>query len=165
MKIAAVTLVALLLAACGPADERADEANATQPPGNAAESASAEPGWAGSGEAADFALIWWDETGAPMVSMRCAGDPRQFEVEMHTVEPIASEERLSFGFGDNVLTMVADVEHPSGHVVATTEYGDDIAEALRGAPEVAASYGAGSYGPVSPPDADSIAALIAACEA
>ncbi|MBC7987898.1 MAG: hypothetical protein H7X93_14695 [Sphingomonadaceae bacterium] len=155
--------MAALLAACG-SDQGNETANETADGGNAIETPAGEPGWAGAGEGADYALTLWDEAGAPLVSMRCAGEPRLFEVEMHTVYPIESEERLSFGFGEDALTMVADLEHPSGHVVATTEYGEDIAEALRAAPDMTASYGAESFGPVAPPDAESIAALVAQCE-
>lgn len=160
---AAIALAALALCACRA--EQANEADTSEAPGApGGGEETAAPGWDGFGEGADYALTFWDEAGAPMVSMRCVGEPRMFEVEMHTVAPIASEERLGFGLGDEAITMVADVAHSSGHVVASIAYGADIAEALRAAPDVSASYGADSYGPVSPPSAEDAEALIASCE-
>jgi len=163
MKHHATLALALILAACG-SDAGNDAANQSADAGNTVADPDAPPEWEGSGEGEGYALTLWDPAGGPLVSLRCAGEPRLFEVEMHTVTPVASEERLGFGAGEDALTMVADVEHPSGHVVATTAYGADVAEALRAAPEVSASYGAESYGPVDAPDEASVAALIAQCE-
>lgn len=120
-------------------------------------------GWSRGESEGGVVLTLTDARDVPTMTMRCAGDPAEFVVRVIGFTPIGSEERLSLGLGEEIVTMVADPEDRSGGVVATTHDPAAIAGPLRAADAIVASYGAQNFGSVAPPAPEAINSLIESC--
>ena len=152
---AAVIFAALLAAACQPRAEPQPEVEAELP------SAVPEPGWISD----DGDLVMHDEEGKQLLRLGCsAGPPVELMARFGGFEPIGSEERLSLGLGEEIVTMVAQVSGAAGPgLIATTRYSAAIAADLEEAGSISASYGTQTFGPVGPPRAEQIGELLTAC--
>ncbi|KLE34743.1 hypothetical protein [Aurantiacibacter luteus] len=157
----AVTVpLALVLSACS--DEPVDEA--PQPPAN---EATAEPAPAASASAASaFPAGEWDmvssgegdglffaaREGEPgLVHIFCPAEGALL-VNVNSFRPVGSEERLSFGSGGAVLTLVADPAGDSlrGGVSGEGPVPGELRAALTGVEGVSVNYGGQSLGPLPP---------------
>lgn len=159
MKLHALCLSILLIAGCGP--ERALSEADEQIVEDAAPIAVG--GWSTGATEGGIVLTLANGGDVPMMTMRCAGNPAEFVVRIIGFTPIGSEERLSLGLGQEIVTMVANPADRSSGVVATTHDPAAAAAPLRTANAIVASYGAQNFGPVAPPEADAVEALIASC--
>ncbi len=154
---AAAVLLALTLAACGDATSRPhprayDEPEVTAPP-------PAKLAW-------DYAggELTLREEGADVISLACF-EGREMLVRVAQFSPVGSEERLSVGAGNTVLTLVAspDENNDPPTVKAVGKVNDDFLRAVTEGRKVAANYGAQDMGPLEGPPADMAARFAADC--
>lgn len=99
----------------------------------------------------------------PLMRLFCpAGDDR-LVVNVAEFEPVGSEERMTFGQGATVVTLVADPsgDELRGGVTAEGPVPANLAQLLSG--PVAANYGSQNSGPHSPPPATLVNAFAGAC--
>ena len=151
----------MLLASCGATEPDA----ATESP-EPTEQADPQAGWQGRETDEGWVLLQHDEAGAVAIRMNCSGDPPRFEVFVGSFDTIGSEERLSVGIGDEILTLVADTARPQGAGVSgTAPLPLSIETPLRSGGDIGAAYGAQTFGPVDPPPAQLAERLIESCAA
>lgn len=162
MRANAIALM-LALAGCEAQPDAPITELATADPATPAEPAAPASGWTIDESGGAPMLVLSDAQGATAMTMRCSGDPAQFEVRVAGFTPIASEERLSLGLGETIVTMVADPGDMSGGVVATTHDPAAVVAPLRVGGEIVVSYGASNFGPVPTPGADEIEMLGRSC--
>jgi len=167
--IAAAAL--LLLAACSRSDEAPAEPSndasngAASAPSNA--QASAPPrsgsGWdlQSSGEGTALALL--SESGAATVRLFCPARGNHLLVNVPGLRPVASEERLSFGSGGEVVALVAGTRGDArrGGVTGSGAVPDNLPALIAG--PVAVNYGAQNSGPHAAPPAELARSFAAAC--
>lgn len=93
----------------------------------------------------------------------CPAGENRLLVNVPSLRPIGSEERLSFGSGGDVVALVADTggDQERGGVSATGGVPDDLAALLSG--PVSVSYGAQTSGPHQAPPEQLAQAFVAAC--
>ena len=161
----------LLLAACG---DEAAEAPAADPASTASPSATGDP------VVADWAARSWDlqssgegaalvfPTGGPgaggaAVRLFCPADANRLLVNVPAFRPVGSEERMTFGSGGNVHTLVADTagDRQRGGVSGTGAVPGNLAVLLAG--PVAVNYGSQDAGPFPAPPAGLVRSFVAAC--
>lgn len=168
----ALLAATLLLAACGGGgDEAADaplDANdaaaspaVTQSP-DATVPGQASGGWdlVSSGEGA--ALVY-PASGAAAVRLFCPAGGQTLLVNVPGFRPVGSEERMTFGSGGTVHTLVADSRGDSlrGGVSGTGPVPGNLAALLGG--RVAVNYGAQDSGPHPAPPASLVGSFVTAC--
>ncbi|HEV2129851.1 MAG TPA: hypothetical protein VGR27_02030 [Longimicrobiaceae bacterium] len=162
---AAFALIAALtgIAGCEPAP--APEA-ATEDPPAATDTPEIHAGlhWSSQVTGSGMALLLADAAGAPLLRIACIRDPALMTIVAETFQPIASEERLSFGVDGEPFTFVADptADRPSG-VQAEAPIPGELLDRMQAAREVSAVYGAQTLGPYMPPDPEMAARFVAAC--
>jgi len=130
----------------------------------ASEPVAAEPArWdiQASGEGA--ALVVDDDAGKTVLRLFCAAGNSKLVVNVPGFDPIASEERLSFGQGGEVEALVADSSGDSarGGVTAEGPVPENLSALLSG--RVSASYGAQVSGPHPAPPEVLVTAFASAC--
>ena len=132
-------IAAILLSGCGP---QAGSDNVAAP----APVAVAQAGWAFA-IGADGAVLTFSEKGKAAIRLICPKGDGRLVVNVPSFKPIGSEERLSLGSGETVVTLVADVSgaHGGGGVTASGAQPDEI-KALLFTP-LQASYGPQTSGP------------------
>lgn len=157
---AAASLAALLLAACEKDDRDPAVEGQVEAP---VDSAGVSPGWRfqEQGGGATIALV--SVSGDAAIRMVCPGTG-ELRVNVPGFRPVGSEERMTFGQGGTVETLVAD---PSGDprlggVTATGPVPGNLETLLSG--RVAANYGAQDSGPHPQPPADLVRRFVEACE-
>ena len=148
------------LAGCG------NQSGEEQPAGVATEpvgAPGATSGWEllASGEGTALRVVGAAAT-AP-IHLFCPSTSSRLVVNVPGFDPISSEERLSFGNGDNVVALVADSRGDAlrGGVTAEGPVPAELATILAGS--VAASYGAQTVGPFAPASESERRAFLAAC--
>jgi uncharacterized membrane protein len=159
----------LLLAACNgrenaPTEPANDAGNITEAPaGSSPGQSQPRSGWdlQASGEGSALALL--SESGATTVRLFCPAAGNRILVNVPGFRPVASEERLSFGSGGEVVALVADTRGDAqrGGVTATGPVPEDLAALIAG--RVAVNYGAQNSGPHPAPPADLVQSFVAAC--
>lgn len=97
------------------------------------------------------------------IHLFCPSKSSRLVVNVPGFDPISSEERMSFGNGDDVVALVADSRGDTlrGGVTAEGEVPAELATILAGS--VAASYGAQTVGPFAPASESERRAFLAAC--
>lgn len=149
MRTVAFVLTALVLTGCGP-----DAPEPKSAPAAAPATAPDPNGWAFAIGKNSVELAWMTETmpGSSPLRLICARG-RGIMVEAATLTPIASEERLSVGAGNEPLALVAvAAQTPRGAVVRATGAADEaFLTALETGGPIAVSYGAQHYGPLAAP--------------
>lgn len=156
--LTAVAIAATALGSCAPPDERA--AN----PGNAVEAPAAErvaPRWTLEASGEGSALMFDD--GATILRLFCPAAVDRLVVTVPAFRAIASEERLSFGSGGNVVALVADPRGDARHggVSGAGAVPADLKGLVAG--PVSASYGAQSSGPHPMPPQELSRQFVTAC--
>ena len=153
-------LIAVAIAACSPSEDDSPDMRTVLP------SALPEPGWTIDGGD----LVLHGDDGELLMRIGCtAGPPTQLTALFAGFERIGSEERLSLGLGEEVVTLVADVAGGSGAgasgvgVIASTRYRPAIGSALAHAGSISALYGTQQLGPVGPPEPRLAEGLVARC--
>jgi uncharacterized membrane protein len=151
----AVVIAGLLLAACG------QSANA--PSGNSPASASADEQWQLQTDGAESSLILVGDDGEAEIRLICSPAQKQLLVNVPVFDPVGSEERLSFGQGGEVVTLVADVggDAERGGVTGSGAVPDNLVQLLSG--RVTANYGSQNSGPHPTPPAALVNGFAAAC--
>jgi uncharacterized membrane protein len=157
----------LLLAACG---DEAAEAPAAEP------AATASPSATGGSAAADWAARSWDlqasgegtalvfpTGGEAAVRLFCPAGSGTILVNVPGFSPVGSEERMTFGSGGTVHTLVADTrgDRQRGGVSGSGPVAANLA-ALLGGP-VAVNYGAQDAGPYPAPPAGLVRSFAGVC--
>lgn len=101
----------------------------------------------------------------PATSIRliCSATAQELSVNVPDFEPIGSEERLSFGHGGEVVSLVADVrgDGARGGVTGSSALPDNLERLLAG--PVSASYGVQTSGPHPAPASELTSEFIRAC--
>jgi len=139
-------LAALALAACGKPAEQPKPAPAPAPPPLV---------WS----AEEDALVLRDH-GADLLKIECAKD-KGLTIHGERFKPVASEERMSVGAGDVVVTLVAT---PDGAAVKGEGAADpDFLRALGEGRKVAVNYGYQNMGPYDGPPRELAEPFAAAC--
>lgn len=151
------------LAGCGesePKEQSNTPAVSTGDP-TAAPAAGETPGWQllSSGEGTALRLA-----GAAGIHLFCPARSGRLVVNISGFKPIASEERLSFGSGGEVVALVADSGGDAlrGGVTGEGQVPAELAAILAG--PMSASYGAQSVGPLPLAAAGDRTAFLAACQ-
>ena len=122
-----------------------------------------EPKWEllSSGEGASLAL----ETAGQPAIMRlfCPRGENMLKVNVQSFRPVSSEERLTVGSGDSVVTLVAGTQGDPllGGVSGTGEIPDDLAALVNG--QISVNYGAQNSGPHASPPQDLAKNFVTAC--
>ncbi len=153
----------LLLSACGseapPPDKDtveiptpsgppvAQQIEAAPPP---TEGAKAGPRWESVSSGEGSALRLTGSDGKVAMSVACLGAPRRMVVTVPSFKAIASEDRLSFGLGEEPVTLVADPTRQKGPGV-TAEGSPPPRTVFDKAATVSALYGTQQVGPVPAP--------------
>jgi uncharacterized membrane protein len=175
MRITGSIAAALLLAACegrdGPAAPAPGNENQASPaasnetaaaPAKAAPDSST-PRWdlQSSGEGVALALVAAQERTA--IRLFCPARAGRLLVNVPAFRPIGSEERLSFGSGDDAHALVADSrgDRQRGGVSATGPVPANLAALVAG--PLSASYGAQRSGPHPAPPRELVGGFVAAC--
>jgi uncharacterized membrane protein len=169
-----LTAAALLLIACGGAEDAADAppaatAKASSSPFQSTPPSSpdADDGVGGrwelqsSGEGVALALL--PAKGGATIRLFCASRENRLLVNIPSFRPIGSEERLSIGSGEEAMALVADTRGDAqrGGVSGTGEVPDNLAALVGG--RLSASYGAQRSGPHLAPPQNLSRAFVAAC--
>ncbi len=161
---------ALGLAACSaepssPPETRTDGAsgNVAGPAPAAAPSAAAVPRWdlVSSGEGAALALM--SDAGTATLRLFCPAGSGRLLVNVPFFKPVASEERLSFGSGGDVVALVADTggDVQRGGVSGTGAVPDALPQLIGG--PVSVNYGYQNSGPHPAPPAPLARDFVTAC--
>lgn len=102
-------------------------------------------------------------TGEPKLRLFCPAGGDRLVVNVASFQPIASEERLSFGQGGEVVALVADPsgDRLRGGVTAEAPTPSNLLALLSG--QVSASYGAQESGPHPTPPAALVNPFVEAC--
>ena len=108
-------------------------------------------------------LVLQTQTGSPILSLTCSSGKNRLQINVPGFTPIGSEERMSFGSGDEVEALVADFrgDRRLGGVSAAGAVPANLA-ALMGGP-VSASYGSQTSGPHPAAPPAIVTAFVAAC--
>lgn len=116
-----------------------------------------------SGEGVALALSGPD--GARQMSLGCTRNPAGLTLTIDGFTSILSEERLTFGLGDELFVFVAEpsADRPRG-VRSSAPVSRDFLNALPAAPSVGAAYGAQQFGPHMPPPPDMARTFAADCQ-
>lgn len=175
-----IPILTLILAGCGTSEAPGSDRET----GSSEEAATVDDASAAlvdlspeeSGPGGDTAEIW-DGTvtnvgaglvlraaGAEVLRMACIRESGEMTIDVPAFRSIGSEERLSFGFGDDSWVFVAEVTPPppSG-VHAARPIDDDFLEAFSAAQEISAVYGSQRTGPHVPPDSAPLDLFVSAC--
>jgi uncharacterized membrane protein len=165
---AALLAATLLLAACG--GDEAAEAPAVEPASTVSPSpAPAEPtpdqtagGWDLQSSGEGVALVF-PASGDTAIRLFCPADANRILVNVPAFRPVGSEERMTFGSGDEAHTLVADTrgDRERGGVSGTGAVPGNLA-ALLGGP-VSVNHGSQNSGPHPAPPAGLVRSFVAAC--
>ena len=157
--IVSVTMAAVSLSGCAPADQRATN------PGNTAElpnadSAGARWDLAASGEGS---ALTYGEAGAPALRLFCPAAADRLVVTVPAFRAVGSEERLSLGSGETVAALVTDpsADAQRGGVSGSGKVPADLKGLVAG--PLSASYGAQVSGPHPMPPAELSRRFVIAC--
>jgi uncharacterized membrane protein len=163
-----IAATAVLLGGCGTtgdSNEARSEAGDAAANGSAATPGDADgqgAGWdlVASGEGA--ALIY-PASGDRSVTLFCPSDRRELLVNVQGFRPVGSEERMSFGSGATVETLVADTRGDSlrGGVSGTGAVPANLDALIGGA--ISVNYGSQNSGPHPAPPSDLARGFSAAC--
>ncbi|MFN4287108.1 MAG: hypothetical protein ACK4E3_01255 [Brevundimonas sp.] len=122
----------------------------------------ARTGW--SADSMGPSVSYASDDGTPLIRLTCLSGPARIQVVGERFEPIASEDRMSVGVGDEVYAFVADLESSrSSGVLANGDAPDDLLQRLEAGGEIGLSYGAQSEGPVPGLTGELAANFVAAC--
>jgi uncharacterized membrane protein len=160
MRATGLIISALLVAACRPQEPSQSNVGGTEP-SEPAKAAKLRWDLQSSGEGVALALV--AEPGNTAMRLFCPAAKNQLVVNVPAFKSIASEERLSFGSGGEVVALVAD---PAGDPQRGGVTGDggvpaNLAALVSG--QVSASYGAQSSGPHPAPPGELARAFVRAC--
>lgn len=155
----------LLVSACGQAPSGSGPIQAAGPGTPAGPLQVRAMHWTLDSSDGESVLALFDDGGAPVFRIVCPEAGGSIAVNVPAFQPIGSEERLSFGSGGYVVTLVADTEGDAerGGVTGEGAVPQEIAQILSGA--VSASYGSQVSGPHPAPPAEMAAAELTACKA
>ncbi|HEX8667466.1 MAG TPA: hypothetical protein VF727_03730 [Allosphingosinicella sp.] len=97
--------------------------------------------------------LYFATSAAPELTLFCPRGSNALVVTVFSFRPIGSEERMSFGAGGTVVTLVADPRgRPAGGgVSASAPVRNEIASVLREPAAIAVNYGSQNAGPYAPP--------------
>lgn len=119
-------------------------------------------GW--SADSMGPSVSYASDDGTPLIRLTCLSGPARLQVVGERFEPIASEDRMSVGVGDEVYAFVADLESArASGVLANGDAPDDLLQRLESGGEIGLSYGAQSEGPVPGLSGELAANFVAAC--
>ena len=93
-------------------------------------------------------LAFVDASGTERLQLACRADGPGLQITVPDFEPIASEERLTIGAGDEAFTHVADLEASGPGVTGGGAIDPDLLDRLARGEPVRAVYGARSVGPL-----------------
>lgn len=162
MRFAALMLAGSLLPGCTDAGgDAVTNANSSEE-NSAAADAERDSGWDLQSDGDGVTLVLGPGAD-PAIRLVCPAREKQLLVNVPSLQPIGSEERLSFGGGGEVVALVADTSGDAvrGGVSGTGAVPDDLAALLSG--PVSVSYGAQTSGPHQAPPGQLANAFVAAC--
>jgi uncharacterized membrane protein len=105
----------------------------------------------------------YEEQGQPALQLICPAGRREILVNVPHFRPVASEERMSFGSGGNVHTIVADFrgDKERGGVTGRGPIPENVETLMSG--ELSVNYGSQNTRPHPPPEHRLVKAFTAAC--
>lgn len=106
-------------------------------------------------------LAFVDAVGAERLRLDCRAG--QFHVVVPGFEPVASEDRLTIGAGDEAFAHAADLQVPGPGVAANGAIDADLLGRLARGEPVRAVYGSQSVGPLTASGPEALRAFAARC--
>lgn len=105
--------------------------------------------------------------GVLRLTISCVDGPGRLVVDAPSFTPIGSEDRFSFGIGNEPVTLVADPtrQKAGGGVTGEGPVPPNLAELFAAADQVSAHYGAQQIGSIAKPETARVDAFVAACSA
>lgn len=85
------------------------------------------------------------------------------QLRVDSFRPIGSEERMSFGAGDDVYVFVAQLDEEGPGVTGESEISSALLDALSADRVWRVNYGAQDAGPFDAPPAEAVQSFVAAC--
>lgn len=175
MRFTVLSCILAFLTACSNEAPPAAQDKAKEPAGSAASAEDAPITSLGEGQSAwtfqahgsaGATLSWSQTVGMPALHIACRNDPAELAAELPQVKRIGSEERLTLGAGPRLAALVVGSGISAGEPVrASGPLELEFVEALGGAKEFAASYGAVQVGPARAPRPEVLVRFAAACRA
>jgi hypothetical protein len=109
-------------------------------------------------------LVLITPVGQQVLRLSCLRDPPHLTLEVEPLQPIGSEERLSFGIDDESFLFVADptADRPAG-VYAEAPIDETLLDRLLTGHTIGLSYGAQVLGPYRTPDLEVTRTWVNAC--
>lgn len=157
-----LAIMTLLLGGCRPGDPVGPAGESQPSPASTAAIRDAA-GWELQSDEDGVALALLSATGVAAIRLSCSTRQTQLQVNVPSFRPIASEERLSFGSGDQVIALVADARGDSqrGGVTGSGPQPDELKSLIWG--PIVVSYGAQKSGPHPAPAREVAAPFLAKC--
>ena len=103
--------------------------------------------------------------GGPVITLFCPAGGDELVVNVPGFRPVGSEERMTFGAGPAVATLVADPagDAARGGVTGRGPVPPELPAILAGREGIAVNYGSQNAGPFGAPPEDAAAALLEGC--
>lgn len=108
-------------------------------------------------------MAFVDASGAERLQLSCRDDPAALHIVVPGFTPVASEDRLTIGAGDEAFAHVADLEASAPGVVGGGPIDAGLMDRLGRGEPVQAVYGAQNVGPLSAARPEDLAAFAQRC--
>jgi hypothetical protein len=160
-----VVVVGIALSACSPSTPPPPEVDqAVQPAAEAQITVLPRLSWDVRVTGVGVGLVLTTPVGHAVLRLSCVRDPDVMTLEVEPLEPVGSEERLTFGIDDEAFLFVADptADRPSG-VYAEAPIDDELLGRLTTGQTIGLSYGAQVLGPYRTPAPEFARTFVDAC--
>ncbi|MFN3387805.1 MAG: hypothetical protein ACK40O_02670 [Allosphingosinicella sp.] len=130
-----------------------------------AASAAPASGWQSAASGEGDALFLAAGADRRALTLFCPAGSNDLLVNVPAFRPVASEERMTFGAGGTVVTLVADFagDRQRGGVSGTGPVPSELEAILTGGTPIGVNYGAQNSGPHAPPPAELAKAFVQGC--
>ena len=161
MRTALLTAALLGLAACGRDDPPASPSPPRPPAAPSAPQRPPSPEPPAGVSASRLTMV--DASGVPALYLFCGNRAGSLVIHAPGLEPVASEDRLTLGAGDEAFAFVADLEAPGPGVTGGGVPETDLFVRMARGEPVRAVYGAQTTGPLRADTPAALRAFVSQC--